>query len=47
MKLYENANFFLDYARLIKNAVSYTHTGPKVVLTGFETFRSENEEKSK
>jgi hypothetical protein len=32
---------FLDSGERIKTDVSYTHAGPKVVITTFESFRSE------
>jgi hypothetical protein len=34
--------FFLDSGEWVRKAVSHTHAGPKVVLTAFESFRSEN-----
>jgi hypothetical protein len=40
MKLFQKTKFFfLDSGG---RAVSHTHTGPKVVLTAFESFRNEN-----
>jgi hypothetical protein len=37
--------FFSGLWRTGKNAVCHTHTAPKVVLTAFEAFRSENSKK--
>ncbi len=36
----------MDSGRRLGTAASHTHTGPKVVLTDFEAFRSENEKKT-
>jgi hypothetical protein len=41
MKQFQKAKFFLDSCELTKTYVSYTHTGPKIVITTFEAFRSE------
>jgi hypothetical protein len=39
--------FFLDSGGRVGTAAFQTHTGPKVVLTTFEAFRSENSKKTK
>jgi hypothetical protein len=45
MKLFQKAEFILDSGGRVRTAVSHTHTGPKVVLTAFEVFRSKNSKK--
>jgi hypothetical protein len=48
MKLFQKAEFFSGLWRMDKNScLSHTHTGSKVVLTAFESFRSENLKKKK
>jgi hypothetical protein len=46
VKLFQKAKFFSGLWQMGKNrCLSHTHTGPKVVLTGCESFRSENSKK--
>jgi hypothetical protein len=43
MKLFQKAKFFSGlWWRGKKGCLSHAHTGPKVVLTTFESFRSKN-----
>jgi hypothetical protein len=48
MKLFQKAEFFfMDSGGRVRTAVSYTHTGLKVVLTAFEAFRSKHSKQTK
>jgi hypothetical protein len=46
MKLFQKAEFFSGLWRTGKNrCLSQIHTGPNVVLTAYESFRSNNSQK--